>query len=89
MEGAGIHDRGLACIDRRSRATRASTTGAPMPSVSMTELLPEHSSDTLALITAARHGAKTWREPGDRSWQPSKAENATNELASLSHSPGR
>src|SRR6476469_7348794 len=33
--------------------------------VSTTVQLPEHSSDTLALIKAARHGvAKTWREPG-------------------------
>ena len=62
--------------------------GAPMRSVSTTVSLPEHSSDTLALIKAARHGvAKTWREPGEQPWRYSKAGIVTNDLVPLSHSP--
>ncbi len=50
--------------------------------------LPEHSSDTLTLIKAARHGvAKTWREPGERPWLYTKAGLVTNDLVPLSHSP--
>ena len=61
---------------------------APMRSVSTTVTLPEHTSDTLALIKAARHGvAKTWREPGQRPWRYSKAGIVTNDLVPLSHSP--
>jgi DNA polymerase V len=61
---------------------------APMRSVSTTVTLPEHTSDTLALIKAARHGvAKTWREPGQRPWRYSKAGIVTNDLVLLSHSP--
>jgi DNA polymerase V len=60
----------------------------PMRSVSTTVQLPEHSSDTLALIKAARHGvARTWREPGERPWRYSKAGIVTNDLVTLSHSP--
>ena len=60
----------------------------PMRSVSTTVQLPEHSSDTLALIKAARHGvARTWREPGERPWRYSKAGIVTNDLVPLSHSP--
>ncbi len=62
--------------------------GEPMRSVSTTVQLPEHSSDTLALIKAARHGvARTWREPGARPWRYSKAGIVTNDLVPLSHSP--
>ncbi|MCJ2091117.1 Y-family DNA polymerase [Methylobacterium sp. J-072] len=61
---------------------------APMRSVSTTVTLPEHTSDTLALIKAARHGvAKTWREPGERPWRYSKAGIVTNDLVLLAHSP--
>jgi DNA polymerase V len=61
---------------------------APMRSVSTTVTLPEHTSDTLQLIKAARHGvAKTWREPGQRPWRYSKAGIVTNDLVLLSHSP--
>ena len=61
---------------------------APMRSVSTTVTLPEHTSDTLALIKAARHGvAKTWREPGERPWLYPKAGIVTNDLVRLSHSP--
>ena len=60
----------------------------PMRSVSTTVQLPEHSSDTLALIKAARHGvARTWREPGERPWRYSKAGIVTNDLVPLSFSP--
>jgi DNA polymerase V len=60
----------------------------PMRSVSTTVQLPEHTSDTLALIKAAWHGvAKTWREPGERPWRYSKAGIVTNDLVPLSHSP--
>ncbi|MGN8095998.1 DUF4113 domain-containing protein, partial [Methylobacterium sp. 22177] len=60
----------------------------PMRSVSTTVQLPEHSSDTLALIKAARHGvARTWRDPGARPWRYSKAGIVTNDLVPLSHSP--
>lgn len=62
--------------------------GEPMRSVSTTVHLPEHTSDTLALIKAARLGvAKTWREPGDHPWRYSKAGIVTNDLVPLSHSP--
>ena len=60
----------------------------PQRSVSTTVTLPEHTSDSLALIKAARLGvAKTWREPGERPWQYSKAGIVTNDLVPLSHSP--
>ena len=60
----------------------------PQRSVSTTVSLPEHTSDTLVLIKAARLGvAKTWREPGERSWRYSKAGIVTNDLVPLSHSP--
>ena len=60
----------------------------PMRSVSTTVQLPEHSSDTLALIKAARHGvARTWREPDARPWRYSKAGIVTNDLVPLSFSP--
>jgi DNA polymerase V len=60
----------------------------PLRSVSTTVQLPEHTSDTLALIKAARHGvAKTWREPGERPWRYSKAGIVTIDLVPLSHSP--
>ena len=62
--------------------------GELMRSVSTTVQLPEHSSDTLALIKAARHGvARTWREPDARPWRYSKAGIVTNDLVPLSHSP--
>ncbi|SFI84151.1 DNA polymerase V [Methylobacterium brachiatum] len=58
-----------------------------MRSVSTTVTLPEHTSDTLALIKAAPHGvAKTWREPGERPWRYSRAGIVTNDLVPLSHS---
>lgn len=63
---------------------------APQRSVATTVTLPEHTSDSLALIKAARLGvAKTWREPSpDRpAWRYSKAGVVTNDLAPLSHSP--
>lgn len=61
---------------------------APQRSVSTTVNLPEHTSDTLALIKAARLGvAKTWREPGERAWRYSKAGIVKNDLVPLSHSP--
>jgi DNA polymerase V len=60
----------------------------PMRSVSTTVRLPEHTSDTLALIKAARHGvAKTWRAPGERPWRYSKAGIVTNDLVPLIDSP--
>jgi DNA polymerase V len=60
----------------------------PQRSISTTVTLPEHTSDTLALIKAARRGvAKTWREPGERMWRYSKAGIVTNDLVPLSHSP--
>ncbi|MDP4026894.1 Y-family DNA polymerase [Methylobacterium sp. NEAU 140] len=62
----------------------------PQRSVSATVTLPEHTSDTLALIKAARLGvAKTWRDasPNRPSWRYSKAGILTNDLVPLSHSP--
>ncbi|MEE7438878.1 Y-family DNA polymerase [Methylobacterium oryzae] len=62
--------------------------GEPMRSVSTTVQLPEHSSDTLALIKAARHGvARTWREPSGQPWRYSKSGIVTNDLVPLSYSP--
>ncbi len=63
---------------------------APQRSVATTVRLPEHSSDTLALIKAVRLGvAKTWRAPSpDRpAWRFSKAGVVTNDLVPLDYSP--
>lgn len=62
--------------------------GEPMRSVSTTMTLPEATSDTMALIKAARLGvAKTWREHGDRPWRYSKAGIVTVDLVPLDESP--
>ncbi|NEU14301.1 Y-family DNA polymerase [Methylobacterium sp. BTF04] len=62
--------------------------GSPMRSVSTTVTLPEATSDTLALISAARAGvARTWRDPGDRPWRYSKAGIVTTDLMTLEESP--
>lgn len=50
--------------------------------------MPEHSSDTLALIRAARHGAaRTRGEPSARPWRYTGTGIVTNDLVPLPHNP--